>query len=85
MSIEQLRAISQEDLPLIVEDLNEVLGVRSLIEGGLVVGYAGVLDFLPCGRAVVVRPAVIRDVTAMGAQFLGLPDPRLPPHLDLFD
>lgn len=75
MSIAQLRAVSERDLPLIVEDLDELLGVRSLIEGGLVVGCRGVIDVKTCGKPQVLHPAVIQNVTAMGRQFLGMPDP----------
>lgn len=74
MSIAQLKAISALDLPLIVDCVDELLGVRSLIDGGLVVGCGGVIEFLPCGRPVVAQPAVIRDITPLGVRFLGTPD-----------
>lgn len=74
MSIAQLRAISERDLPLIVDELDEVLGVRSLIEGGVIVGHGGTLVVLPNGDVVVSSPALIKEVTAMGRQFIG------PPH-----
>lgn len=77
MSIAQLRAVSELDLPLIVDEIDEVLGVRTLIEGGLIVGCGGVIDVLPSGQAVVLHPAVIQNVTAMGRQFLRMPNPRL--------
>lgn len=76
MSIALLRATSIRDLPLVVSELNEVLAVRSLIEGGLIVGYGGEVEIRPCGHAAVVRPAIIRDVTNLGLQFLGAPDVR---------
>ena len=84
MSIAQLRAISEWDLPLIVADLNELLGVRSLIEGGLVVGHGGVIDIRSYGQVVVCRPALIKNVTARGRQFLGQPDALLDVLADFF-
>lgn len=84
MSIAQLRAISGSDLPLLVNDLHELLGVRSLIEGGLVVGHGGTLRMLRCGEVVVASPALIKDVTARGRRFLAQPDPLLEALEDFF-
>lgn len=83
MSIALLKAISALDLPLCLDDVNEVLGMRSLIDGGLIVGYVGVIDFLPCGRPVVLRPAVIRDITPLGVRYLGTPDTLIDPFGDM--
>ena len=77
MSIELLNVISKYDLPLIVHDVDEILGVRSLLDGGLIVGCAGVIEVMPDGRVAVVRPALIKDVTALGKLSLCRPNARL--------
>lgn len=83
MSIAQLKAVSALDLPLIVDCVDELLGVRSLIDGGLIVGCGGAIEILPCGRTVVVQPAVIRDITPLGVRFLGIPDSFIDPLADM--
>lgn len=77
MSIELLKVISKYDLPLFVHEVDEILGVTSLLEGGLIVGCAGVIEVTRDGRVAVVRPALIRDVTALGKLSLRRPDARL--------
>lgn len=74
MSIALLRTIGVSTLPLIVEDVDGLLGVRSLLDGGLIEGSSGVIDILPTGRVVLVHPAVVRGITPLGHQFLQRPD-----------
>lgn len=78
-----LRAISEIDLPLLVDDPDELLQVRHLLDGGWVQGVNGLTRRLPCGQIVVTRPALIRDVTPMGRPFLLRPDPRVDPLAEL--
>lgn len=75
MSITWLSAISEADLPLLVEDPEEFEKIRRLLDDGLILGADGAVKRLPDGQVVVTQPALIRDVTRAGRPFLRSPDP----------
>lgn len=83
MPIALLSALSEADLPLLVDDPDELGRIHELLEDGLILGFEGAVNRLPCGQAVVTQPALIRDVTQAGRPFLRGADPQTEALADL--
>jgi len=77
MPITLLSALSEADLPMLVDDPDEMSRIQELLKDGLILGFDGTMTRLPCGQIVVTQPALIRDVTLAGRQFLRSADPRV--------